>query len=238
MDNKPVNALNVNLMQELQESIDEANVSDCEGIILTSSCRIFSAGLDLTELHDASPEFLTEFWTTFQNLCYSLYSSPKCTVAEIGGHAPAAGTIISLCCDMRIAVPGATVGLNESAFGLVCPTWACEMMVDNVGQRVAYAALSQGLLFPSEKALAMGLVDKVVDDPATLTQTTQEECLKWTSKPGRAALKAALRGPVTSRWKGDQAKDLQAFLDVLTAPVTQKRIGDYLQSLSAAKKKK
>lgn len=237
MADMPVNSLNLDLIQNLTKAVDDANNSTCDGIILSSSCRVFSAGLDLKELHGASDEFLVKFWTHFQDLCFSLYSSNKCIVAAIGGHAPAAGTIISLCCDLRVAAPGVRFGLNESAFGLVCPTWACEMMADNVGKRVAYTSLSQGTLYTSQEGLGIGLVDVVVSDPSELDDTASTECLKWTSRPGRAALKASLRGPVVTRWKRERGADLDAFLNVLTSPLSQQRIGDYLQSLSASKKK-
>ena len=233
---EPVNSLNLQLMRKLKMAITAANASSCDGIVLASSCRVFCAGLDLKELHGASSENLAEFWTTFQELCQVLYSSNKFVVAEIGGHAPAAGTIISLCCDMRIAVPGARVGLNEAALGLVCPTWACEMMADNIGKRQAYSALSQGLLLSTEEGLSMGLVDKLAEDKDQLMQKVHAECLQWTSKPGRSLLKAAIRGPIVNRWKQEQADDLQTFLRVLTMPETQQRIGDYLQSLTRAKK--
>jgi enoyl-CoA hydratase/carnithine racemase len=236
MASEPVNSLDLDLVRNIKTAVDAANNSNCDGIIFSSSCRVFSAGLDLKGLHGASNEFLVEFWTAVQDMCFALYSSDKCVVAEIEGHAPAAGTILSLCCDVRVAAPGVRLGLNESAFGLVCPRWACEMMEDNVGRRVAYTSLSLGTLYSSQESLAIGLVDCVVDDPSKLAAAARAECLKWTSKPGRAALKASLRGPVVNRWRNERDIDLNAFLKVLTAPVSQQRIGDYLQSLSKKSK--
>lgn len=43
---------------------------------------------------------------------YLLYGMKKAVVCEIGGHAPAAGTILALCCDSRVAAPGTVVGMN------------------------------------------------------------------------------------------------------------------------------
>ena len=69
--------------------------------------KIFSAGLDLTEMHaPASREQLEVFWTAFQDLWLTLYTSPLAIVASINGTSPAAGCIVATTCDHRPKTQG------------------------------------------------------------------------------------------------------------------------------------
>lgn len=230
MAQKPVNSLNYELIHELKTAIANANNSSCSSIIVSSSCRVFSAGLDLNALSGQSEDSLRKFWTEFQDLCFTLYGSKKFVAAEIGGHAPAGGTIISMCCDIRVATPGIKVGLNESAFGLVVPIWACDMMKDLIGPRLSYLSLCQGTLFTSEEAQELGLIDLIVESN-DLQATVEEQCQQWTQYPGRGANKTNLRKANLARWIREREEDLDGFVSVIDNPVTQQRITAYLQSL-------
>ena len=67
MNSAPVNSLSLELMVDLRKALEAATEDDeCAGIILASSCRTFSAGLNMKELHGAAPEHLVKFWTELQ----------------------------------------------------------------------------------------------------------------------------------------------------------------------------
>ena len=55
----------------------------------------------------------------------SVYMSPIPTIAAINGAAPAGGCLIAMSCDYRILAkhPKIVIGLNETALGIVAPTW-------------------------------------------------------------------------------------------------------------------
>jgi Delta3-Delta2-enoyl-CoA isomerase len=237
MGHAPVNSFNLALASKTLEAVLEVNKSDAEGVILSSSCRVFSAGLDLTLLFGASEDSLRSFWRVMQEVAFTMYSSDKFYVAEIGGHAPAAGTILASCCDVRIMLKGSKIGLNEAQFGLVCPAWGCDMFLDLVGNRVGYTALCQGTLFSPEEALSIGLIDQVVDNSDQLKDATRRVCEEWIRHPGRGPTKALLRGKTRQRWEREREKDLDDFTSLILRAETQQRLGSYLQSLSAAKKK-
>lgn len=250
LDQSPVNSLNLTLITSLKNKLIELHSSSStnnntnttttnntnnnnqyEAIILSSSCRVFSAGLDLNCLYGASNDYLKNFWTEFQDLCFLLYGSNKFIIAEINGHAPAAGTILSLCCDTRVAVNGSKLGLNEAAFGLVCPIWACDMFTSLVGNKVAYKSLCQGLLFSTEESHKIGLIDHVVNDKTALNEQVLSLCNEWIKNPGRGATKTLLRQANLTRWKNERHIDLNEFVTLLEKEETQQRIKLYLQSL-------
>lgn len=183
-------------------------------------------------------------------------------VAEINGHAPAAGTIISMCCDARVATADSVLGLNESAFGLVAPFFAVDVAKDLMGPRLAYRAVGVGALFKGEDAASVGLVDvlsrrrwdengatnpqfKEQNEPvavpvgdlvAAVRADAVAECEMWMAAPGRAATKQAYRGDMLGRWHAGRQQDKKTFAQRLLDPITQKRVGDYLDSLSKRRK--
>lgn len=235
LNSLPVNSLDLNLIKNLTHHLNEINLNNnynnISSIILTSSCRVFSAGLNLNCLYNKKTNELIEFWSAFQDLCFLLYGNNKFIIAEIGGHAPAAGTILSLCCDMRIALNGSKLGLNESAFGLVCPIWACDMLTDLVGSRVAYKSLCQGTLYSTEESLKLGLIDSIVNDKQTLENEVIFQCNEWTKHSGRAPTKSLLRESNLTRWKKERHIDLDNFVNLIQKEETQQSIKTYLQSL-------
>lgn len=235
MNNGPVNSLSFDLIEELEEALSKAGQDkDCAGVILASDCRAFSAGLDMNELHGANTDHLTKFWTKMQDLVYLLYNIPQAVVCEIGGHAPAAGTILALCCDSRVAAPKVVMGLNESAFGLNVPLFGIALMQDVIGIKAADRAISLGTLYTSEEAQELGFVDIVTDsaDTSLVKEAALLECEKWVVVPGRRGNKHNLRQKKYDKFIAERDIDLKNFITLLTSSITQKRLGEYLASLS------
>lgn len=57
-------------------------------------------------------------------------------------------------CEYRVMVEGKyTIGLNETALGIVAPTWFQNTMKNTISPRKAEMALTLGTLFPVDEAL-------------------------------------------------------------------------------------
>jgi 3,2-trans-enoyl-CoA isomerase len=68
---------------------------DVRGFVLASSGKsVFSAGLDITEMHRPDGERLGHFWRQLQETWLTLYGTGLATVAAIDGHAPAGGCLL------------------------------------------------------------------------------------------------------------------------------------------------
>lgn len=243
MNNAPVNSLNLATIKELTASIKlvEGNPKT-KGIVLTSSCRVFSAGLDLTEMHNATSEFLDEFWGSFQDLWIALYGTELVTVAAIAGESIAGGCIISLACDTRLLASTANIGLNEAAFGLIAPPWTCEMMIDCLGRHQAEKALSLGTIFSSTEAMRNGLIDRMVimnpdDDNETkinkMNAEGEAEAGLWIKAPGRSGTKLMLREDNLAKLRTPEQRkyDIELFKKCVMDPKIQAMLGKYLESL-------
>jgi enoyl-CoA hydratase/carnithine racemase len=129
---------------------------------LTGKENYFSSGLDFVELFDYSEDQIKYFWEQYFSLIYQLTAFKKPLIAAINGHAPGAGTIISLCCDYRVMAEGPyQVGLNEVALGLIVPDSFFQLYASCIGRQRAYRYILEGKLMSPQEAWAIGLVDEV-----------------------------------------------------------------------------
>jgi enoyl-CoA hydratase/carnithine racemase len=136
MNNKPVNALSMEMCKELSNAIKTVNeqqstsddaAAPFSSIVISSSIpTIFSAGIDIKkELYQPNPKRLSEFWFSFQQLFLDIYGLPGTTISAVNGHAPAGGCMLSLACDYRIMInnPKSRIGYNESKLGMTAPSY-------------------------------------------------------------------------------------------------------------------
>lgn len=184
MNRPPANSLSLEMNEAICTAIKnvEANPKIQSAILASTNPKIFSAGLDISELVSPDKDRLPKFWNSLQQVYIDLYGSRLATVAAIQGHAPAAGCFLAMACDYRVMSAGdinsetkkkhiPTIGLNETKLGISAPSWMGQLLVRTIGYRQAELALALGTLFPPEEALKIGLVDDVVSQ-----QPSESEC--------------------------------------------------------------
>eukprot|EP00697_Spironema_sp_BW2_P013174 gnl/Spiro4/3139_TR1524_c0_g1_i1.p1 gnl/Spiro4/3139_TR1524_c0_g1~~gnl/Spiro4/3139_TR1524_c0_g1_i1.p1 ORF type:complete len:243 (+),score=70.06 gnl/Spiro4/3139_TR1524_c0_g1_i1:143-871(+) len=235
MQRAPVNALNLELLQELKHAIVACERDqDCRGLLLTSSTpRVFSTGLDVLEMYRPDETRLHFFWEALQDLWLTLYVSPLATAAAITGHSTGAGCLLACSCDYRVMAEGQfTIGMNEAQLGMIPPWWFCETLRHTVGTRQAERLLQTGTLVNPRQALAIGLVDSVVA-PEELEATSIAELTKFSSvwTLPRADVKCSLRDQLAERLKDSRNSDLERFMMFCFSPGIQAGIGRYVESL-------
>eukprot|EP00057_Strongylocentrotus_purpuratus_P024520 XP_011678994.1 PREDICTED: enoyl-CoA delta isomerase 1, mitochondrial isoform X1 [Strongylocentrotus purpuratus] len=235
MNRPPVNSLNTEFLQELTANIEELE-SDrhMQGLIITSACpKIFSAGLDITEMYQKSPESTDRFWRSLQDFWLTLYDSRLATVAAVTGHSPAGGCAIAMSCDHRIMAEGPfTMGLNEVNLGIVAPFWFKDTMQNTIGQRETERALGLGLLYKPDEALNVGLIDQVVPLENVVDQA-REEIQKWIKIPGvaRMASKRMIRESTLTKLRDIREDDINMFTNFIQMEAVQKHLGSYMEKL-------
>jgi len=162
----PVNALDPKLCAALAGAIDDALARGARGLVLSGGPKVFSAGLDVPFLVGLGGDRagLRAAWDAFFQVARALAALPVPVAAALAGHAPAGGCVLALCCDYRVMAHGPfTIGLNETQVGLVAPDGIQHLMRRVVGPRAAERLLVAGELVQAEQALAMGLVDELVE---------------------------------------------------------------------------
>jgi len=158
------NALNLELINELSESLQKAIQDNVRGLVLTSSNeKFFSIGHDLRNLYELSKEDFTLFYEAFNQFCIDLFTSPIPTVAAITGHAIAGGCALTLCCDYRFIAEGRKLmGFNVVRLGIPVPYTVMCILQNIVGYRTARDIADSGEFYPSKNLLRMGMVDCVL----------------------------------------------------------------------------
>jgi methylglutaconyl-CoA hydratase len=137
---------------------------------LAGSGKSFSAGADLgwmrrmagytREQNLADAQALAELMQTLNSL-------PKPTVALVQGAAYGGGVGLIACCDIVLAVQGATFCLSEVRLGLI-PAVISPYVVQAMGARACRRYFQSAEAFTAPEARQLGLVHEVVADGAAL----------------------------------------------------------------------
>jgi enoyl-CoA hydratase/carnithine racemase len=165
LDRGVINALNLQLIKELAETLQRVKLdSEVQGLVLGSANdKFFSIGFDIPQLFELPRDDFGRFYQAINRLFLDLYTLPKPTVAAITGHAIAGGCILALCCDYRFIAEGRKLmGLNEIKLGVPVPYPADCILRHLVGWRFARDVMESGEFFESEKLLRMGMVDQIL----------------------------------------------------------------------------
>lgn len=162
----PVNALDPGLCSAIADAVGTAARDGVRGLVLAGGPKVFSAGLDVPYLVSLGGDRATlrASWDAFFDAARAIAGARMPVVAAMAGHAPAGGCVLALCCDYRVMASGPfTIGLNETQVGLVAPDGIQHLLRRVVGAHRAERLLVAGTLVPADAALAMGLVDELVD---------------------------------------------------------------------------
>lgn len=164
MARPPVNALDAGLIRALRAAVENAPKDGARGVILSGRSGLFSGGLDVPSLLALDRTQMRQVWIDFFGLLGALACSPIPTVASIAGHSPAGGAVLSIFCDYRVMARGTyRIGLNEVQVGLVVPGVIQAALRRLVGTYRAERLMVAGAMIDSEQALAIGMVDELVD---------------------------------------------------------------------------
>jgi len=219
----PVNALNLELVKLLNQSLREAE-AECSAVVLSGRDGVFSAGLDVVELLQCDREAMTGFWSAFFELLELIACSQIPVAAAITGHSPAGGAVISLMCDYRVMSRGGyKIGLNETRVGLIIPPVLQNSMARLVGPRVAEQMIVAGTMIDPEKAFKTGLVDALETGYEATIQHAIEWCEELLSLPQHSMLgnRAVARAHFKQEFSRHAADSVASFVDNWFSDETQ-----------------
>lgn len=210
------NALDREMITELTDMLHNINNDDnIGGVIITGKEHFFSAGLDLIALYGYDEEEIKSFWKLFLDFTAKIVSFKKPMVAAINGHAPAGGCVIGLACDARVMAEGKyIIGLNEVPVGIIVPDSIFQLYSFWLGKAHASRSLLEGKLFSPEEALAIGLIDEVVN-PASIMTAAERRIRKYMAMEPNTWQQSKLN--IRKELIAATAADQSATLDTLLA---------------------
>jgi len=168
-----LNALSSELERELGAALtgDEVRSSAC--VVLTGAGRAFSAGADIGEFRDRTPEAVIAYYRDTGDVYERVASLPQPTLSAIGGYCLGGGLELALATDFRIADETAVFGFPEVSLGIVPSSGGTHRLVRLVGPGRAKELFLLGGRFDAAAALAAGLVTEVVGPGAALDRACE-----------------------------------------------------------------
>lgn len=160
-----MNALNIALLQELDEVMDEVNNNDeiLGAIITGSGQKAFAAGADIAEFADFDVDDGTEMSVSGHAVFFGIEQCIKPVIAAVNGWALGGGCELAMACHLRIASANAVFGQPEVNLGLIPGYGGTQRLVQLVGKGKALELLMTGENVSAEEAFRLGLANHVVE---------------------------------------------------------------------------
>ena len=168
--NRPeaMNALNVDLINELGLKIDKLNHrDDISTIVIEGSGKAFVAGADVKffvdKIKDNSFKEIYDFTAHGHNVLNKIENSPKITIALTTGLSLGGGLELALSCDYRIGTNKTQMRFPETNIGIYPGLGGTQRTVRICGIEVARYAVLAGNFLNAETAKAFGLITDLVN---------------------------------------------------------------------------
>lgn len=159
IDSPPVNALSHAVREAIVAGLDKFEGDDSvSAIVLACAGRTFFAGADISEFKSMPKD------PTLHEVLDRIESASKPVVAAIHGTALGGGLETALVCHYRVAVPSAKVGLPEVHLGLLPGAGGTQRLPRLTGVEAALDMMVSGKPIKADKAAALGIIDKIVDE--------------------------------------------------------------------------
>ena len=168
--NRPAarNSLSEALLTALSEAWTEiAADRSIRAVVLAANGPAFCAGHDLKEFTarrsdgDGGRAFFRHIMTTCSAMMQQIVMLPQPVIAAIPGVASAAGCQLVASCDLAGASANAKFATPGVDIGLFCST-PMVALSRNVPRKAAMEMLLTGDMVPAEKAVQIGLINRVV----------------------------------------------------------------------------
>jgi enoyl-CoA hydratase/carnithine racemase len=168
-----LNALSTALERELQDTLagDALRSSSC--VVVTGSGRAFSAGADLSELSERTPEAVLAYYRDTGGVYERLASLPQPTLSAIHGYCLGGGLELALATDFRIADESAVFGFPEVSIGILPSSGGTYRATRLLGPARAKELILLRSRLSAAEALEAGLVTEVVAEGAALERALE-----------------------------------------------------------------
>jgi enoyl-CoA hydratase len=150
------NALNSQLVDELQEAVLKAGDGSTRAIVLTGQGTVFCAGADLS-----GDAFAADYPDRLIELHKALDAAPILVIGAINGPAIGAGLQLAMQCDLRVVAPDAFFQFPTSKYGLALDNWSIRRLSSLVGHGRARAMLLTAEKLTAETALQTGMANRI-----------------------------------------------------------------------------
>jgi enoyl-CoA hydratase len=220
-----VNALCVELLDQLRSIADSLAEHSPRAVVVTGSARVFAAGADISEFAErggsepfaiSPPERVAEIGDAFLRALEAVAALPCPTIAAVAGVALGGGCELALACDLRVAGESSRFGQPEILLGIIPGGGGTQRLTRLVGTSRAKDLVFSGRMVGADEARSIGLVDRVVADDEVLSAAI-EWAATFAAGPrhalalAKAAIDEGLDATLAEGLRIEQTRFVQSF---------------------------
>ncbi len=168
---KALNALNSQVLDELNETLDSVNLDEIRCLILTGAgAKSFVAGADIAEMSTLTKAEGEAFGKKGNDVFRKLETFPVPVIAAVNGFALGGGCEIAMSCDIRICSDNAVFGQPEVGLGITPGFGGTQRLARLVGAGMAKQMIYTARNIKADEALRIGLVNAVYSAEELMAQ--------------------------------------------------------------------
>ena len=159
---KALNALNSQVLEELDAALDAVDLNTVRCLILTGAGdKSFVAGADIGEMSTLTKAEGEAFGKKGNDVFRKLETFPIPVIAAINGFALGGGCEISMSCDIRICSENAVFGQPETGLGITPGFGGTQRLARLVSPGMAKQLIYSARNIKADEAYRIGLVNAV-----------------------------------------------------------------------------
>jgi enoyl-CoA hydratase/carnithine racemase len=153
------------LLSEVTRLQASAMQQDFKALVITGNDRFFSVGANLNEIARLTAPEAFELSRLGQRLTQTIAQFPVPVIAAIKGYCMGGGLDVALACHTRMAAPSAVFGHRGTTLGIITGWGGTQRLPRLIGRARALEIFITAEKLPASRALEIGLVNAVVEDP-------------------------------------------------------------------------
>lgn len=198
IDHPPVNALNRQVMDELERGFDELSGDESVGAVIVTGAgeKAFVAGADISEFTSLTGKNGEQLSSRGQAIFQKIADFQAPVIAAISGFALGGGLELALACDIRVMAENARVGLPEVTLAIFPGYGGTQRLPRTIAPGKAKELVFTGDMIDAAEAYRIGLADHLVppgEAPAK-ARAIAEKIIKRGPVAVRLAKEAVNRG--------------------------------------------
>lgn len=172
MREESMNALNLEVLKELESILEQISVQETRCIIITGAGKkAFVAGADINIMQNFSKEQGRLFSECGTNLFRKIETFAIPVIAAVNGYALGGGCELALSCDIRIASENAVFGQPETGIGVMPGFGGSQRLPRIIPVGKAKEMIYTGAKMSAREAFHIGLVNAVYPHEELMEQS-------------------------------------------------------------------
>ncbi len=185
--NKLPNPVSIKTLESLTYAFEK--LSEVDAIILTGVGKSFLSGANIADMLNFNYSEAWRFSACNERLSDTIKQCRALTIAAVNGYCFGGANDIALACDLRVAKADAVFGHTGAKIGILTGWGGTYLLGKSIGTKKAYELFFSAKPINVQKALELGLVNKVFDSEHFYGELKQfvQRCLSRV-KEGRGIL--------------------------------------------------